>query len=140
MQNLNSLVIEGNVVRNPNFLETAKGTHVCNFSIASNRNYKQGNEVEKEVSFFNVETWGKLADASAQNCSKGRGVRIVGRLKQNRWTGSDGKMHSRILIVAEHVEYKPLFSKANPAEKIEPQEVAVPQEFSAPQEEIFPTF
>lgn len=36
----------------------------------------------------------------------GGGVRVVGRLKQDRWTDPDGKPHSRVLIVAEHVEFK----------------------------------
>jgi len=42
---------------------------------------------------------------------KGRGVRVVGRLKQDRWTDADGKPHSRIFIVAEHVEFRPQFKK-----------------------------
>jgi single-strand DNA-binding protein len=44
---------------------------------------------------------------------KGRGVRVVGRLKQDRWTDPDGKPHSRVEIVAEHVEFKPQ-KKADP--------------------------
>jgi single-strand DNA-binding protein len=35
----------------------------------------------------------------------------VGRLKQDRWTGPDGKSHSRVTIVAEHVEFRPEFKK-----------------------------
>ena len=42
---------------------------------------------------------------------KGRGVRVVGRLKQDRWTGTDGKPRSKIAIVAEHVEFRPEFKK-----------------------------
>ena len=72
--------------------------------------------MEKEVGFFNVETWGKLANACANHGRKGRGVRVVGRLKQDRWTGSDGKSHNRIAIVAEHVEYRPDLKKASSVE------------------------
>ena len=35
----------------------------------------------------------------------------MGRLKQDRWTDTDGKPHSRVLIVAEHVEFKPQIKK-----------------------------
>jgi single-strand DNA-binding protein len=42
---------------------------------------------------------------------KGRGVRVVGRLKQDRWTDPDGKPHSRVEIIAEHVEFKPQLKK-----------------------------
>jgi single-strand DNA-binding protein len=48
---------------------------------------------------------------------KGRGVRVVGRLKQDRWTGNDGKQHSKIAIVAEHVEFRPEFKKEANSEK-----------------------
>jgi len=113
MNNLNSILIEGNMVRDPLFRSTQKGTSVCNFTIASNRFYKQDSNLEKEVGFFDVEVWGKLADACASYGRKGRGVRVVGRLKQDRWTGNDGKNHTRVTIVAEHVEYRPDFKKTN---------------------------
>ena len=113
MNNLNSVLIEGNMVRDPLFRSTNKGTSVCNFTIASNRFYKQDANFEKEVGFFDVETWGKLADICSSNGHKGRGVRVVGRLKQDRWTGNDGKSHTKIAIVAEHVEYRPDFKKVS---------------------------
>jgi single-strand DNA-binding protein len=116
MNNLNSILIEGNLVRDPMFRNTAKGTALCTFSIASNRYYRQGADLENEVSFFDVEAWSKLVE----NCRigrKGRGVRVVGRLKQDRWNGADGKQHSKISIIAEHVEFRPDFKKddADPA-------------------------
>jgi len=116
MNNLNSILIEGNMVRDPLFRSTPKGTSVCNFSIACNRFYRQDSNLEKEVGFFDIEAWGKLADACASHGRKGRGVRVVGRLKQDRWTGNDGKNHTRIAIVAEHVEYRADFKKANASE------------------------
>lgn len=109
MNALNSILIEGNVVRDPLIKETPRGSVVCNFSIASNRFYKQDDEMEQETSFFEVESWSKLAEACGKNCGKGRGVRVVGRLKQDRWTGTDGKNYSKIKVIAEHVEFKPQF-------------------------------
>ena len=111
MNNLNSILIEGNLVREPVFRSTPKGTPVCTFSLASNRFFKQDSGLEKEVSFFEVETWAKLAEVCNSMGKKGRGVRVVGRLKQDRWTGNDGKQRSRIAIVAEHVEFRPEFKK-----------------------------
>jgi single-strand DNA-binding protein len=115
MNNLNSILIEGNLVRDPLYRATAKGTPVCTFSLASNRFYKQDSQLEKEVSFFDVEAWSKLAENCYSLGRKGRGVRVVGRLKQDRWTGADGKAHSRISIVAEHVEFRPEFKKGDAA-------------------------
>ena len=113
MNSLNSILIEGNIVRDPLLRSTPKGTSVCNFTIASNRFYRQDSNLEKEVGFFDVETWGKLAEVCSTKGHKGRGVRVVGRLKQDRWTGADGKNHTKIAIVAEHVDYRPDFKKAS---------------------------
>lgn len=113
MNALNSILIEGNVVRDAVIKETPRGTQVCTFSIASNRYYRQDDEYEQETSFFEVETWAKLADACGKNCLKGRGIRVVGRLKQDRWTSPEGKNFSKVKVVAEHVEFKPQFKNKN---------------------------
>jgi len=116
MNNLNSVLIEGNMVRDPLLRSTPKGTQVCNFSIASNRYYRQDSNLERETGFFDVEAWGRLADTCGVHGRKGRGVRVVGRLKQDRWTGTDGKNHHKVAIVAEHVEYRSDFKKSSEAE------------------------
>jgi single-strand DNA-binding protein len=111
MNNLNSILIEGNLVKDPLLRSTPKGTQICTLQLASNRYYKQDSGYEKEVSFFDVETWARLAESCYSKGRKGRGVRVVGRLKQNRWNSPDGKPYSKICIVAEHVEFRPEFRK-----------------------------
>jgi single-strand DNA-binding protein len=111
MNNLNSILIEGNLVREPLLRSTTKGTSVCTFRLASNRYFKQDSGYEKEVSFFDVQTWSKLAEICYNLGHKGRGVRVVGRLKEDRWNSSDGKAHSKITIIAEHVEFRPIIKK-----------------------------
>jgi single-strand DNA-binding protein len=117
MNNLNSILIEGNLVRDPLFRSTPKGTPVCTFCLASNRFFKQDSGLEKEVGFFDVESWSKLAEHCYNLGHKGRGVRVVGRLKQSRWNDSEGKAHSKVCIVAEHVEFRPDFKKDGYTEK-----------------------
>jgi single-strand DNA-binding protein len=107
MNNLNSILIEGNLVRDPELSYTPKGTALCKITVACNRSYKQDEEIQKEVSFFDVTVWQRQAEACAEYLKKGRGVRVVGRLKQDRWTDPDGKVRSRVFVVAEHVEFKP---------------------------------
>jgi single-strand DNA-binding protein len=108
MNSLNSILLEGNLVRDPESTTTSTGSQVCDFCVASDRFYKQNDALEKEVSYFDVEAWAKLGLACSQNLKKGRGVRVVGRLKQDRWTDPEGKQKSRVKIVAEHVEFKPI--------------------------------
>jgi single-strand DNA-binding protein len=107
MNNLNSILIEGNLVRDPEMRTTSNGTPVCAFSIASSRYYKQNSGMEKEVSYFNVESWAKLAENAVNHGHKGRGVRVVGRLKQERWQDKEGNAKSKVVIVAEHIEFRP---------------------------------
>jgi single-strand DNA-binding protein len=113
MNDLNSIILEGNVTRKPELKETAKGVTVCNVPIAVDRSYKNSNgENTKEVSYFDIETYGKVAEFCATYADKGRGLRVVGRIKQNRWTGSDGKNASKVTIIAEHISLKPRLRKA----------------------------
>jgi single-strand DNA-binding protein len=74
MNNLNSIVVEGNLVRDPETKTTPKGTALCVFSIATNRYFKQDSGLEKEVSYFNVESWGKLAESVSNHGDAKAGV------------------------------------------------------------------
>lgn len=118
MNALNSIILEGNVTTDSQLKEPCTGFNVCSFSIAVNRKFKtQDNTEQEEVSFFDIECYGKMAEMADKHCKKGQGVRIVGRLKQSRWTDADGKNHSKVFVIAEHIEYK--FSKkaAEPTEE-----------------------
>ena len=110
MNNLNSILLEGNLVRDPEIAHTNKGTAYCRFTMATNRSYKQDNKYEQEVSYFDVKSWGKLAEVCKEYLKKGRGVRIIGRIKQDRWQSEDGKNNSRVVVMADHIEFKPVFN------------------------------
>jgi single-strand DNA-binding protein len=140
MNNLNSILIEGNLVRDAETRTTSKGTSVCTFPIASNRFYKQDTVLEKEVSFFTVETWAKLAENVGNLGRKGRGVRVVGRLKQDRWNDTSGKQQSRVVIVAEHVEFRPEFKKESQDEDVEQTEEIETEEYAEEVETLVPNF
>jgi len=138
MNNLNSILVEGNLVRDPELSYTSKGTAVCKFVVACNRFWKQESELQKEVSFFDVSAWTRLAEVCGEYLKKGRGVRVVGRLKQDRWTDADGKPRSRIEIVAEHVEFKPQMKKDGDGKDGEEKAAEVPAETAdgqAPEED-----
>lgn len=111
MKMLNSIIIEGVMTNEPVSKVAPNGSALCTFSIATNRSYQRGDEFVQDTSFFDVETWAKLAEQSEQYGAKGKGVRIVGRLKQDRWTDADGKNRSRAKIIAEHIEFKPFIKK-----------------------------
>jgi len=118
MDNFNKIFLEGNLVRDPEMKLTPKGIPLCKFSVASNRAYKMDDEYQKEVSFFDITTWSRLAEVCGEFLKKGRGVRVEGRLKQDRWQDPDGKNRSKVHVVASRVEFKPEF-KGKKDEEIE---------------------
>ena len=103
---LNSVNIMGNLTRDPELKYTNSGKSVCNLSIANNRIYSSGGEKVTEVSYFDVEVWGAVAENCAKYLSKGRGIIVEGRLRQDRWE-KDGKVQSRVRITATNVHFLP---------------------------------
>jgi len=119
MNQLNSIILEGNVVRQAEFSEPVEGFKKCSFSLAVNRfNKNAKGDAYEEVSFFDVEAYGKMAEVCDKNVTRGRGTRVVGRLKQDRWKDSDGKNKSKIYVVAEHVEFKPKVQKSEDGDTV----------------------
>ena len=116
MNNLNSVLIEGVLVRDASFRTTPKNTPICTFTLASNRYHRTEHGIEKEVSFFDVGVWGEPAKRVSELGKTGRGVRVVGRMKQDRWVGKDGKNREKISIVSEHVEFRPGVKEDPPEE------------------------
>ena len=110
MNSLNSILVEGTLTRDPVLATTPQGTAVCNFTVVSDRFYQKDDELQKEVSYFDVETWSRLAERCGDELTEGRGVRVAGRLKQVRWLDKEGGERSRTKIVAEHVEFRPITS------------------------------
>ena len=109
MNNLNSVLLEGNLVRDPEkVLVGSNGSVMGKFSLAVNRYYKKANaEAMEEVMYIGVQVWGGLAEGCLNYLKKGRGVRVVGRLRQERWEDKEGGNREKIIVVAEHVEFKP---------------------------------
>jgi single-strand DNA-binding protein len=107
------IILEGNLVRDPDAKLTPKGTEVCHFSLASNRYYKQEGVRQNEVSYFDIEVWSRVAESCEKHLKKGRGVRVVGRLKQDRWNDDQGEAHYKVKVVGEHVEFKPQYTASS---------------------------
>lgn len=103
---LNSVNIMGNLTRDPELKNTPSGKAVCSMSIANNRIFSKGNEKVTEVSYFDIEVWGMVAENCAKYLKKGSGVIVEGRLKQDRWE-KDGKTQSKVRITANSVHFMP---------------------------------
>ena len=107
MNDLNSVLLEGRLTKDPDLKYMNNGTALCQLSLAVNRRWKQNNEDREEVSFVEVYCWGKLGETCQQYLVTGRGVRGTGRLKQDRWESKEGQKREKVTVVADQVEFKP---------------------------------
>jgi single-strand DNA-binding protein len=101
VNNLNSVLIEGEFETDA--VAYSSEAKIVVFTIASKRFYKNGEGLAEEVNYIDIETTGKLAEHCLNHIRKGRGVRVVGRMRQPRGKAA--------VIVAEHVEIRPEFKK-----------------------------
>ncbi|MFH0952333.1 MAG: single-stranded DNA-binding protein [Patescibacteria group bacterium] len=100
---LNKAMIIGNLTRDPESRSTSGGQNVCNFSIATNRIWKDAKTGERKqaVEYHNIVAWGKLGETCSQYCNKGKKVYIEGRLQTRTWDDQAGNKRNRTEIVAE---------------------------------------
>lgn len=96
---INSIVLAGNVVADPESRTTQTGKTVAGFRMAVNNPIN-----EKEVLYIDVDVWEKQAEFVMNYVKKGSGVSVVGRLRQDTWE-KDGKKQSKIVAVAERVGF-----------------------------------
>ena len=102
---LNKAILIGNLTRDPELKALPSGIKVANFSIATNRTYKDkdGNKKE-EVEFHNLVAFGKQAEVIEQWCKKGSQLMVEGRLSTKTWE-SDGKKMYKTEIIVDNFQF-----------------------------------
>ena len=83
-----TIIIVGNLGRDPELRYTPNGKAVTNFSIATNRQWTNGDgNPVKETVWFRISAWGKQAETCNQYLRKGNKVLVEGRLQPDPDTG-----------------------------------------------------
>jgi len=124
MSDINSVVLCGRVTRDAEVRYTNGGMAVSEISIAVNR--YAGKDKQDEVSFFEVNLWGKTAEALVQYLTKGRQIVVQGELRQERWE-KDGQKQSKVRINANTIQLVGgKDEKAEPARQSAPQPAPKP--------------
>ena len=103
MPSFNRVILAGNLTRDPELRYTPKGMAVANIGLAVNRSWKsETGEMKEEVSYIDVEAWGRQAEVIAQYMRKGRPLLIEGRLKQDTWEDKNThQKQSKLKVVLE---------------------------------------
>jgi len=104
---INKAIIYGNLTRDPELKTFDNGGSVVNFSIATNRKWKnRDGQPQEEVQFHNIVAFGKQADNIAKYMRKGSGLYIEGRLQTRSWE-KDGVKKYMTEIIAENTQFGP---------------------------------
>lgn len=105
---INKAIIYGNLTRDPELKALPTGNKVVNFSVATNRSWKDAAGKKQEATdFHNVVFYAKPAETIAQYMRKGSGIMVEGRMTTRSWDGPDGQKRYRTEIVGENFQFGP---------------------------------
>jgi single-strand DNA-binding protein len=106
MPELNSVIIAGNLTKDPIFRQTTNGTPVVNFSIASNRRFRDKNDEWKEdVCYVGIVAWNRLAESCRDKLKKGNAVLVDGELQSRTFKTEDGANRTIVEIKARRIQF-----------------------------------
>ncbi|MEK7068798.1 MAG: single-stranded DNA-binding protein [Patescibacteria group bacterium] len=106
---INKAILFGNLTRDPEIRSLPSGMNVCNFSIATNRTYKdRDGKKQEQTDFHNVVVFGRQADIVAQYMKKGSSVFVEGRIQTRSWDDkTNGEKKYRTEVVADRIQFGP---------------------------------
>lgn len=100
---LNRVTLVGRLTKDAELRRTSSGKAVASFTLAVNRNFKTGDG--QDADFINVVAWGKVAENTANYCSKGSLVSVDGRLQTRTYENNQGQKVFVTEIVADSVQF-----------------------------------
>ena len=106
MPEINYVIVAGNLTKDPIFIQTTNKTPVANFSVASNRRYKDSsNQWQEDVCYVGIVAWNRLAESCKDRLKKGSAVLIDGELQSRSWKTDDGHNRSIVEIKARRIQF-----------------------------------
>lgn len=101
-RSLNRVTLIGNLTKDPELKYTPSKTAVVNFTIATNRQWKNSNgEEQDEATFIRCVAWAKLAEIIGQYLFKGKKIYVAGRLSNRSWDDQQGVKHYMTEVVVD---------------------------------------
>ena len=106
MPDINTVIIAGNLTKDPVLRRTTNGTPVANFFIASNRRYRDNTgQWREDVCYVGVVAWYKLAESCFEYLRKGSAVLIDGELQSRNLRSADGVLRNVVEIKARRIQF-----------------------------------
>lgn len=100
---INSVVLMGRLVRDPEIRTTASGKSVCSFSLAVERDFQRSEE--KTADYFDCVAWGNTAEFVGKYFHKGRMIALQGRLQARTYKDREGNNRKVVEVVADKVSF-----------------------------------
>jgi single-strand DNA-binding protein len=107
MASFNKVILMGNLTRDPELRYTPKGTAVAKVGLAVNRTWKsETGETKEEVTFVDIDVFGRTAENVSQYMRKGSPMLIEGRLRYDTWEDKQtNQKRSKLAVVADTVQF-----------------------------------
>jgi single-strand DNA-binding protein len=107
MASFNKVIVAGNLTRDPELRYTPNGKAIAKFALAVNRNWTtETGEKKEEVTFIDIDAFGRQAEVISQYMKKGRALLVEGRLKLDQWDDKQtGQKRSRLGVVLESFSF-----------------------------------
>lgn len=107
MASFNKVILVGNLTRDPELRYTPKGLAIAKIGIAVNRQWRtESGEQKEEVTFVDVDAFGKQAETLGQYMRKGSPILIEGRLRLDQWDDKQtGQKRSKLGVVVEGFQF-----------------------------------
>lgn len=114
MPEINSVVVAGNLTKDPIFRQTSNNTPVVNFHLAANRRYKDSsNQWQEDVCYVGIVAWNKLAESCKDRLKKGSAVLIDGELQSRSFKTDDNRNRTIVEIKAKRIQFLNKFNNQN---------------------------
>lgn len=105
MPSVNTVIIAGNLTRDPELRYTETGKAVCDMGLAINSAWtSESGEKKERVTFVDVTVWGVQAENVSKYLGRGSPCLVEGRLQLDRWE-HQGENRQKLTVVAESVQF-----------------------------------
>ena len=108
MPGYNKVILIGNLTRDPELRYTSKGTAIAKIGLAVNRSWRDATsgELKEEVTFVDIDAFGKQAETLGQYVKKGSPLMVEGRLKLDTWDDKQtNQKRSKLGVVLESFQF-----------------------------------
>lgn len=100
---INNVTLMGRLTADPELRTTTGGNSVTSFTVAVDRNYKNGDE--RQADFINCVAWRGTADFVSTYFKKGQMIALQGRIETRNYEDKNGNKRTAVEVIADNVSF-----------------------------------